>query len=1116
MSVLLVYLISLYTSTFYKVNQGEGMVLLELYPNNTEYYTILVATQNDPPTVKVQELIYEGDKTQNPNIFILNPVKYFGITLYPVLIKNTKDIASLTLEIRYNLNIDAELPKSIKEALKGIVVNIDAIKEGPPGGYVIIVPDVLYNDFQPLARWKELVGYTVFVKKHSEFNPLNTATIKSYILNLWNLGNPRPEFVLLVDTTTPSFRIPVFNEINFTDLPYGQIDEDIFPEILVSRVVASNRAQAITIVKKIIEYEKNPLRGGSNWFKRALVIGANYPSFMTSPIPVKKKIREEMLKCGYTAVDTVFWGSGYTQTTQDILNSVNAGVSFINYRGGDADPWQWIYPTFRISDIQNLSNGWKLPIITSIVCNTARFNHPQCFGNNWLIAGDTINPKGAVAFYGATTPTTHTRWNNCMDYGFYGGLLYDNINTLGSLTLRSKFEIYKNFYDGTQANMDSIAYNFYAYNLLGDPSLMIWTDTPESLHVIHPSSIPIGIITFSVRILDRNSTPVKKALVCIYKPGIVKQTAYTDELGVAIFTVENTSQDSIFITVTAKNKVPYLGKITVQNMNYIGYQHHFLSDETVNNDGNLNPGERANLYISIKNFSSTNASNVTVNISSQDSNLTILNGVLNIGNINAGEVVQIGPFTIQSASNIPDGYQTNLMITISSSIGNFEQNFHLKIHSPAFQIDSIFTQNTKEFVNPGDSVGLVVLLTNTGSQNAINVHAKLTSCSQFLSVIDSTAYFGNINSGSQGINQDNPFKVYASSLTPSGIVVKCTLEIITINFSQKLPLNIRIGPYNSQSPLGPDSYGYYAYDNTENHAEAPSFAWIEIDPTFGGPGITIPLTANDIKTMDLPFTFKFYGVNYSKISISSEGYVVMGEWAASDRYNWILPSFSAPPALIAPFWDDMNPQAGGRVCYYFDANNNRFIVEWSRVPRSVNVTDTLLGACQTFQVILLDPVHHPTLTGDGIILFQYLEISNEDTYHKYATVGIQDHTHTKGLLYTYNNEYPPEAAPLGNQRAIKITTDPPGVTNLANSNRKAKLLKENIAKNKLQLNYTLVSYDSEIFIFDYSGRVVEKFSAFEINQSNWLVPIMELKPGIYFIFVRAENRFIIEKFIKTN
>ncbi|MBT7310315.1 T9SS type A sorting domain-containing protein, partial [bacterium] len=75
---------------------------------------------------------------------------------------------------------------------------------------------------------------------------------------------------------------------------------------------------------------------------------------------------------------------------------------------------------------------------------------------------------------------------------------------------------------------------------------------------------------------------------------------------------------------------------------------------------------------------------------------------------------------------------------------------------------------------------------------------------------------------------------------------------------------------------------------------------------------------------------------------------------------------------------------------------------------------------QTFEIIIYDPAHYPTDTGDCIIDVQYKDVDNYDTQNGYATVGLQNLDHSDGLTYTYWNQYAPGAATLQAGRAIRI------------------------------------------------------------------------------------------------
>jgi hypothetical protein len=207
-------------------------------------------------------------------------------------------------------------------------------------------------------------------------------------------------------------------------------------------------------------------------------------------------------------------------------------------------------------------------------------------------------------------------------------------------------------------------------------------------------------------------------------------------------------------------------------------------------------------------------------------------------------------------------------------------------------------------------------------------------------------------------------------------------------------------------------------DNTDLTSDlAPVYDWVAIDPDHGGLGTDLELTdfgweQDDTRTMALPFSFSFYGVEYDAVSICSNGWLAMGETPVVFYRNFPLPASHSAGAMIAPFWDNLNQTGTKKVYTWYDELEHRFIIQWYEMPNHYS------GATQNFQAILLDPAHHPTATGDGMILFQYAEVHNTDARDGYATVGIQNAERTVGLNYSYWNQYAPGAAPLTAGRAI--------------------------------------------------------------------------------------------------
>jgi thermitase len=139
----------------------------------------------------------------------------------------------------------------------------------------------------------------------------------------------------------------------------------------------------------------------------------------------------------------------------------------------------------------------------------------------------------------------------------------------------------------------------------------------------------------------------------------------------------------------------------------------------------------------------------------------------------------------------------------------------------------------------------------------------------------------------------------------------------------------------------------------------------------------------------LPFNFIFNGQSKSSVLISANGYLTFGNVGYAYS-NTSIPSSASPNDFIAPFWDDLNPGAGGNIDYatFGSAPDRVFVVEWSGVPR-YPAEGTL-----TFEAALFE--------GSNNILLQYQTLTGPNASGGSATVGIEYATGTSGVQYEYN------------------------------------------------------------------------------------------------------------------
>ncbi len=181
---------------------------------------------------------------------------------------------------------------------------------------------------------------------------------------------------------------------------------------------------------------------------------------------------------------------------------------------------------------------------------------------------------------------------------------------------------------------------------------------------------------------------------------------------------------------------------------------------------------------------------------------------------------------------------------------------------------------------------------------------------------------------------------------------------------------------------GPDTFGYIWVDSDE--PGGPTFSWVDIAST----GTAVTLADDAATTVTLPFPFPFYGTDRTSLRLTSNGWLgFAGSGTATGSTNASIPSASPPNDLIAAFWDDLNPAAGGSIRYQ-DMGDGRFVVSWLAVPRYNEA-----GSAMTFQAILY---------ATGEIVVQYQTMVGTRTS---ATVGIENPTGTDGLQVVVNASY---------------------------------------------------------------------------------------------------------------
>ena len=203
-----------------------------------------------------------------------------------------------------------------------------------------------------------------------------------------------------------------------------------------------------------------------------------------------------------------------------------------------------------------------------------------------------------------------------------------------------------------------------------------------------------------------------------------------------------------------------------------------------------------------------------------------------------------------------------------------------------------------------------------------------------------------------------------------------------------LLLGLLESPRPASAVGGLDNTGCYRFSDTiaPLDAYAPTFNFTDISST----GTPLVLGDEQVATVPIGFNFNFYRTTISQVFVSSNGFVsFVDKQSAGCCAGGAIPNPGCPNGLVAGFWTDLNPSAGGAVYYQTlgTAPNRRFILEFKAVPIYARKNTTT-----TWEVVLYESPRNE-------IQVQYSNASNGGLQG--TSAGIENPTGTVGIQWKF-------------------------------------------------------------------------------------------------------------------
>jgi hypothetical protein len=881
--------------------------------------------------------------------------------------------------------------------------------------YLIITDAMFAGEVDSLVAWKAAKGLLPKVVT-PELGVWSRYELKLYIDNAYNTWDVPPEFVLFLGDTelVPTGGGTVPSDNYFADVE----GDDYLLDIIVGRLPAEDASECRTMLAKTLSYDRPWIHGNDEWpLSGTLLLLEDDDGSGSDEIYYEdtRLALNLMRDAGFAPIDTLFQGDYIT--TNMVIESLSAGRGLVNYRGVSASFWPAPFSIWP----GHVTCGFKLPVVMSATCLSGGYYDDDTIAEAFLRAGDEGVPLGAAAFFGTSTSGYGVQLSekrSIVDQGFWNGLFSPG-RTLGEACAAAKTSLYEQLDDREE---------YEGWNLLGDPELSVWTSERTVLAADYDAIVPITTVSLPVSV-TAGGLPVEGAEVTLDGMPDVFGSGATDGGGLVDVPLALVAPCTLRLTVVAKNTRPYEGSVRVLATGpYVAVAETGVSDAPGGNgDGFVSPGESVSVSLALANLGDQQAPGVEARLRCADGSATVIDSIVQFGDV-APDTVAWGAsdFTVTVDPDWAGGYDIPIAINVTYgdsvdvlTLPPLETVSGLLAVAAAVGDDGSPGGDGDAAIEPGEVVGIGVVLDCDARSQLTNVEGVLVGRSGRVRVTAPSTTFPDVSTGGQSTNAV-PFVVSVAPDAVPGdakLYLRVTADAPTFAYAETLALGLDVAEVAPLYPTGPDAYGYYAYDSSDTlYAAAPRYEWAEISQPGNGLRLEeVSETNNGVEELSVPFSIWTYGLIRESVWVSSNGFVSVyapnGTWSTNSG----IPSLDGPAGMFAPFWDDLDPSAGGDVYVWFDPYEHRYIIEYDEV-RHRDSEET-----ETFEVIIYDREYHPTPTGDTEIAFLYKDVSDPSG----CTVGIEHPYETDGVQFLFDGDYGPYAAPLADGLAVLFTTAVP-------------------------------------------------------------------------------------------
>jgi len=435
--------------------------------------------------------------------------------------------------------------------------------------YLIICPESMATAFEPLAEWKTRKGVPAEIITLEEIytTPLyngrdEAEEIRKCIADRYAGG---VEWVLLGGDTDV---LPARDAYDFfydqgipCDLYYADLDRswnedadsrwgeedsdniDMFTDVFVGRAPVKTSVEAGIFVDKVLEYEGASFTVAGDYESDILFLAEilwDDPDPYSDGGVALDMIDDNHIPSDHDPITKLYERDG-TLSHGAAMSALETGYGIVVHEGhANISNASIGSSSLTMSDLDGLTNGERGGLWYSVGCWSAAIDY------------DTL---GCPGYPGECV-------SDLFSQRFFESLFEKDLVHAGIVHADAKHN-----FVGIARTDDYTRYAMYELNLLGDPELPIWTESPELVTVTHDDAVIFdgSRAEFAIEVTVAGS-PVEAATVCLMTEGendAIYTVVETDAAGRAVISIDESEPSEALLTVTAHNCVPYGAIITL-------------------------------------------------------------------------------------------------------------------------------------------------------------------------------------------------------------------------------------------------------------------------------------------------------------------------------------------------------------------------------------------------------------------------------------------------------------------------------------------------------------------------------------------------------------------------